>query len=81
MVIEEPEDRRDHDMKIIKSHAIQLTEHFDSVQIFVTRMTEDQDNIIGASTGEGNWYARFGQVVEWVEQQNERARVNIREDD
>jgi hypothetical protein len=55
------------DMAMLKSHAVQLAEHFDSVQIICTRGDGDrQDCTIGADYGQGNWYARVGSVQDWL---------------
>lgn len=76
--IDEPENPKDRDMKLLKSHTLQLMEHFDNVQIFATRQDSEGNGTITADFGGGNWYARYGQIVEWTETQNERARVNVR---
>ncbi len=55
---------RDHAM--LKRHVAQLAEHFETVQIFATRHSAEHDGTVGAQWGEGNWYARYGQVKEWV---------------
>ncbi len=49
------------------------------VQVFVT--TKIGNKCFAYSCGDGDWYSRFGYVVEWVEQQKERARQNIRNED
>jgi hypothetical protein len=46
-----------------------LYEHCDSVQIFVTKLFDD-GNTGSYTSGKGNWYARKGQVREWVEKEN-----------
>lgn len=44
-----------------------LGEHFDSVQVFVTRnMGEKDGQTISLARGNGNWFARYGQVVTWL---------------
>lgn len=49
---------------ILRKHCAQLSEHFDTVQIFVTRQ-EGADTGCSAY-GTGNWFARFGQVKLWA---------------
>ena len=44
----------------------ELIEHCDSVQIFITTRPEGTDLTESIDRGAGNWYARFGQVKEWV---------------
>ena len=59
-----------------------LSEHFDTVQIFVTihRTTPEGDLKEGTTSinrGYGNWYARHGQINEWMV----RADADARRDD
>lgn len=49
------------------------------IQVFVTTKIGDQCFVY--CHGGGDWYSRFGYIVEWVEQQKERARQNIRKED
>ena len=72
----DPEDRRDDDMKMLGSHVSRLCEHFDTVQIFVTR--HQGGSSMTANRGGGNWYARFGQVRQWLIQEEERAKDHVR---
>lgn len=65
-----------HDIERIESCLNQLREHFDTVQIFVTR--QDQDGTTTAATGVGNWMARYGQVRDWVDKEMEVSRVYAR---
>lgn len=55
-----------------------LLEHFDSVQIFVTSKSgEGKDRTTdGIDCGGGNFYARIGQVREWILTQDEYVRAN-----
>lgn len=64
-------------MIVLKRHAAQLMEHFDSVQIFATRHLGDQGTV-HATYGAGNWFARFGHVNTWVEKEREGFRVDAR---
>ena len=56
----------------------ELGEHFDSVMIFTTRHESTEAGTHTVAKGVGNWYARFGQVVEWVDKENEIARAEAR---
>lgn len=68
--------------EVLKKHLAALSEHFDTVQIFVCNYDDG-----GAETtrtlqkGQGNWYTRYGQINEWVIQQDARARNEILERD
>jgi hypothetical protein len=75
---DDPEER---DMERIKRACTLLIEHFDSVQIIATRHAPDEDGTIHASWGEGNWYARYGSVREWLLKKDEASRENVRRDD
>lgn len=55
---------RDHDLEILKKASQGLIQHFDTVQIFVTR--HEGEGTVRGNWGNGNWYARFGQVSLWV---------------
>ena len=58
---------------LLDSHAAQLAEYFDSVQIIVT-LTEDDAGTALYSMGKGDWYARQGAIREWV--RRDEARTN-----
>jgi hypothetical protein len=70
----------DHpDLAMLKTHANQLAEHFDSVQIFATRHEAGtEDGTVTVNHGTGNWFARYGQIVEWVTKKREEARLSVR---
>lgn len=69
------------DMDRLKHAARLLGEHFDCVQIFVSRHEPYQrDGTVNAAYGEGNWFARYGQIQEWMVRQDERTRDHIREE-
>jgi hypothetical protein len=51
--------------KLLKSHVQRLSEHFENVQIFVARMHEGRTQAF--EEGSGNYWARKGQVADWVD--------------
>lgn len=63
---------------ILKQHALQLVEHFDSVQIVCTK--RHQSGTLIVPRGEGNWYARYGSVRDWVLRQEEDSKCSVRRD-
>lgn len=67
------------ELEMIRKHCETLSEHFDSVQIFVSRY--EDGNTVSVNDGMGNWFARLGQVQKWAEKQNEEARVEVRKYD
>ncbi len=50
---------------ILDGHVAQLMEHFDTVEIFVTSYQPNQTTNYTAR-GSGNWFARKGQIQEWI---------------
>lgn len=58
----------DVEKRIVERAVDQLGEHFDSVQVFVTKYdSNDGDPItIELFNGSGNWLTRYGQVKDWV---------------
>ena len=73
--------QRQRDLDIVKSHVAQLAEHFDTVQVFTTRLENGEDSTVNVQYGAGNWYARYGQVTEWMNRQDEDARINRRREE
>jgi hypothetical protein len=69
---------KNEDLERIDRHVFQLSEHYDTVHIFVTRNDGDKDQTRCANRGSGNWCARFGQISEWVIYENERIRQAAR---
>ena len=64
-----PDEFRDADETTINAALELLRKSFDTAQVFVTRqesMAYDAKTVAG-SYGYGNWYARYGQIHEWVE--------------
>lgn len=58
------DDTTDPDLVKIRALAHQLHEHFDAVQIIVTRDTADQSRIV--QWGAGNLFARAGATRAWL---------------
>ena len=61
----------DADLVLVRKACESLVEHFDSVQIFVTRHEPSSGGTIRSSQGLGDWYARFGHVYCWVKAQEQ----------
>lgn len=70
------ESEQDRDTELLRKHCALLSEHFDSVQIFVTRT--ENDGTRSVHHGAGNWYARYGHVQEWLRKENEYIRRETR---
>ena len=60
-----PDEIEEHDQQFIKDILSQLRRHYPTAQVFITR-EEPGGETLAYSTGYGNWYARFGQVTEWL---------------
>lgn len=56
----------DFEKELLDKHLAQISEHFDTVQIFVTKHTPATERTGGRVLGSGNWFARYGQIMEWV---------------
>lgn len=76
-MLEEEEEIERH-LKIIESHIAQLSEHFETVQIFVTKVLSETDETLSYGVGAGNWYARYGQTVDWLVTQDERTKLKLK---
>lgn len=62
----------DKDVALVQHHIDRLREHFDTVQIFVTREEpEKTKETITVQKGSGNWFARYGQVRLWMLREEE----------
>lgn len=70
----------DGDMEMVRRKAQDLMEHFDTVHIFCTRHNPGDDNTSTISHGRGNYFARRGQIQDWVIVQEEGTRMSARED-
>jgi hypothetical protein len=66
---------------LLNEAARQLTEHFDSVRIFVTLTDQDKSGQFTRSctTGYGNYWASLGYIEHWVNKKKEEARIEARE--
>ncbi len=71
------EDQGELDLNLCRKATDALREHFDTVQIFVTRH-EGTDGTVNVAFGSGNWFARKGQVSEWLEKEDEATREMTR---
>lgn len=68
-------------LKIIERHVADLMEHCDAVQIFVTQHNAEEGITMAVDRGDGNWYARYGMVKEWVGQEDCRAQQIVNGDE
>lgn len=70
---------REKDLALINDALNTLIEHFDSVQIFVSRHEEAVSNgTITLQNGRGNWFTRYGQIKQWIIRSDESARIEER---
>lgn len=62
--------------KMVEDAAAALSEHCDSVRIFVTKHAVDgeSDVTIAFDQGRGNLHAQLGQVYEWLDIQRQYQR-------
>jgi hypothetical protein len=50
----------------VKAACASLGEHFDSVQIFCTKMSDNQSDTKHYIKGCGNWFSRYGQIKAFI---------------
>jgi len=67
--------------KLVDKAVAELGEHFDTIQILVTRHASgDEGGTVNISIGVGNWFARYGQAKEWCLKAEERTRKQIQQE-
>lgn len=57
---------KNDDLGMLKQHVQDLMGKFDAVHIFATRHTPDEGGTVNCQFGNGNWFARYGQIKEWT---------------
>lgn len=62
-------------IKVLQEHTRVLREHFDSVQVFVTRHNGHTEITESYQHGSGSWYERVGNVRMWTLRMEEDARL------
>lgn len=61
------DEQRDKKLELIKNQCRVLLESFDTVQIFCSKFEgKPDDNTSHYTYGNGNWFARYGQIKEWT---------------
>lgn len=72
------------DVQRLKKACEDLSEHFDTIQIFATRVADEVDEEKGGTVncnwGSGNWFARYGHIRYWMIKQDEQARNEVRDE-
>lgn len=70
---------KERDLALVDQAVERLGEHFDTVQIFVTRHDQgEEDGTVSCIKGSGNYYARLGLVNEWLTKEDEKTREYMR---
>lgn len=65
------DDQNDKKLELLKNQCRVLMQSFDSVQIFATKFDADGNGGTGVfSYGDGNWFARYGQIHKWLVEEN-----------
>ncbi len=57
--------REDKKFELLKNQANLLAESFTTIQIFAS-VTNDEGETISYNWGDGNYNARYGQVIRWI---------------
>lgn len=67
------------DLVRVKAALTQLGEHFDSVQVFVTRHEAGvEDGTMHIGIGAGNFFTRYGQVQQWLIANDQNGREFVK---
>lgn len=67
--------KQERSMAIVRRHVDELEAEFDTVQIFVTKFDGVTELTEAVNMGAGNYYARYGQVREWVKNKDGLAEM------
>lgn len=74
-------DDKNKDLERVREACDSLIEHFDTVMIFTTRHESGElDGTVNVRYGLGNWFARKGQIEDWLLKEDECSRINARKD-
>lgn len=65
------------ELAVLTKACADIREHWDTVQIFVTRHEPGQSNTQHAVYGFGNYFARTGHVREWLQREERQAISDI----
>jgi hypothetical protein len=58
---------RNRELDIVKRATLGMMEHFDTVQVFATRHDpHGEGGTVNIQWGQGNWFARYGHIRNWV---------------
>lgn len=68
------------EIKLVEDAATKLADHFENVHIFVNRHYPSDGGTLRYEQGRGNWFARYGQVREWLLREEETSRIHARAD-
>ena len=69
-------DNLDDIQRMVERKTSELMEHCDSVMVFVTKA--DKSQTFSYAWGDGNYFARRGQITMWLEQSSESNKVDVR---
>ena len=73
------DERKKREQALVDAAVQSLGEHFDTVQVLVTRESDDgEKDTVSIARGAGNWYARQGQMLHWLERGLEITRDDAR---
>ena len=56
----------DEDIDEVAKAVGELMKRFDTVQVFATRYSPDDGGTVNLNQGQGNWFARYGHIREWL---------------
>lgn len=78
--VTEERDPKDVDVERLRDACDRLAAHFETVQIFATRANKggEDGSTLMFNQGSGNYFARYGQVKDWIIREEEVSRSQVR---
>ncbi len=71
---------KQEDLDLVKLVCEKLGEHFDTVQVFATRF-DGEIGTVNVQWGAGNWFARRGQISDWLIKEDESYKQSVRKEE
>lgn len=65
-------DQPKKDIEFLKDNVARMMEHFDSVQVFATKVDSENKDTKMYECGRGNWFSRFGVVSLWFKTEQDK---------
>ncbi len=73
------DEKYQEESELIQSLIESISDRFDTIQVFTTSHNPDTGETTHIAMGTGNFYARIGQIDEWVRMQKEIVREKAKQ--